>query len=183
MIQFLFSALVTILPDYLFRRYGQGKRPGKEITFYNFWYELRWGLLSCAVLTLVLILLDGGSERGSTKMDVMNQSVSIDALPFFVTAPGHTDGLLVVVALSLVLVVLGLGLLYFRIQAWPDRLARGATKVQLQIVGILGLISLFTFNNIYWVAGLILASIRFPDFVTPLKDMAKALSKSAETKT
>ena len=183
MFQFLFSALVTILPDYLFRRYGQGKRPGKEITLYNFWYELRWGLVSWIVLTLILLLLGRGNELEPTKMDGMNQNVSIDALPFFVTAPGHTDGLLVVVALSLVLVVLGLGLLYFRIQAWPDRLAKGATKVQLQIVGILGLISLFTFNNLYWVAGLILASIRFPDFVTPLKDIAKAMSKGTDTKT
>jgi len=179
---FLISALVTILPDYLYRRYGQGKRPGKEITLQNFWYELRWGLSGFVVLTLMILLLGGGDDAGSAKMKTVNENAAVNDLPFFITAPGHTDGLLVAVALSLVLVVLGLGLLYFRIQAWPDRLARGATKVQLQIVGILGLISLFTFNNIYWVAGLILASIRFPDFVTPLKDMAKALSKNAETK-
>lgn len=183
MMPFLISALVTILPDYIYRRYGQGKRPGKEITLHNFWYELRWGLIAWIVLALLILLLGGGGDVGSAEMTTVNGNASANDLPFFITAPGQTDGLLVAVALSLVLVVLGLGLLYFRIQAWPDRLARGATKVQLQIVGILGLISLFTFNNIYWVAGLVLASIRFPDFVTPLKDMAKALSKSSETKT
>lgn len=182
MFQFFISALITILPDYLYRRYGQGKRLGKEITFYNFWYELRWGIIACAVLTLLLLLLGGEDELGSPKMKGVNQNASVDELPFFITAPGQTDGLLIAVALSLVLVVLGLGLLYFRIQAWPDRLAKGATKVQLQIVGILGLISLFTFNNAYWVAGLILASIRLPDFVTPLKDIARSLSNSTATK-
>ncbi|WP_372930142.1 hypothetical protein [Methyloceanibacter sp.] len=182
MFQFFISALVTMLPDYLYRRYAQGKRLGKEITLYNFWYELRWGIIACAVLTLTLLLLGGGKETGSPMANVVNQNVSVDELPFFITAPGQTDGLLIAVALSLVLVVLGLGILYFRIQAWPDRLAKGATKVQLQIVGILGLISLFTFNNIYWVAGLILASVRLPDFITPLKEIASALSKSPTTK-
>jgi hypothetical protein len=163
MFQFFISALVTMLPDYLYRRYAQGKRLGKEITLYNFWYELRWGIIACAVLTLTLLLLGGGKETGSPMANVVNQNVSVDELPFFITAPGQTDGLLIAVALS-------------------DRLAKGATKVQLQIVGILGLISLFTFNNIYWVAGLILASVRLPDFITPLKEIASALSKSPTTK-
>ena len=48
-------------------------------------------------------------------------------------------------------------------------------KVQLQIVGILGLLSLITFNNAFWLAGLFLAAIRIPDFVTPLKGIAKSL--------
>ena len=182
MLQFFISALITIAPDYFYRRYGQGKQLGEEITLHNFWYELRWGITACAVLTVTLLLFDEEDELGSPNMKVMNSNASVDDLPFFITAPGQTDGLFIAVALALVLIVLGLGILYFRIQAWPDRLAKGATKVQLQIVGILGLISLFTFNNAFWVAGLVLASIRLPDFITPLKDIAKALSKSAATK-
>ena len=50
MIELIFSALITILPDYLFRRYRQGKRIGHEITLFNIWYELRWGLTCCAIL-------------------------------------------------------------------------------------------------------------------------------------
>ena len=34
--------LLTVLPDYLYRRYVQGKRFGKEITLYSVWYELRY---------------------------------------------------------------------------------------------------------------------------------------------
>ena len=46
---------MTILPDYLYRRYGQGKRLGKEITFYSVWFELRWGITGCLILTVALI--------------------------------------------------------------------------------------------------------------------------------
>ncbi|MGC1850246.1 MAG: HlyD family secretion protein, partial [Pseudolabrys sp.] len=37
------------------RRYGQGKRLGKEITFYSVWFELRWGITGCLILTVALI--------------------------------------------------------------------------------------------------------------------------------
>ena len=40
---------------HLYRRHKQGKRLGHEITFYNVWYELRWGITSCAVLAISLI--------------------------------------------------------------------------------------------------------------------------------
>ncbi|GAH17190.1 unnamed protein product, partial [marine sediment metagenome] len=79
-------------------------------------------------------------------------------------------------------IVIGLGVLYFWIQAWPDRLAVGASKVQLQMVGILGLISLLTLNNAFWIAGLMLATIRFPDIVTPLKNIAFALTTTPKKK-
>jgi multidrug resistance efflux pump len=49
--------MLTILPDYLFRRYGQGKRIGREITLYTVWYELRWGITACLLLTISLITM------------------------------------------------------------------------------------------------------------------------------
>ena len=55
MFELLFCSILTILPDYLFRRYRQGKRIGHEITLYTVWYELRWGITSCALLTIALI--------------------------------------------------------------------------------------------------------------------------------
>jgi multidrug resistance efflux pump len=55
MLELLFCSLLTILPDYLFRRYAQGKRFGKEITLYSVWYELRWGITGCVILTVSLI--------------------------------------------------------------------------------------------------------------------------------
>ena len=55
MLELMFCSLLTIFPDYLYRRYGQGKRLGKEITFYSVWFELRWGITGCLILTVVLI--------------------------------------------------------------------------------------------------------------------------------
>ncbi len=55
MLELIFSALITILPDYLYRRHKQGKRLGYEITLYSVWYELRWGITSCAVLAITLL--------------------------------------------------------------------------------------------------------------------------------
>jgi multidrug resistance efflux pump len=56
-LELLVCSLLTIVPDYLFRRYAQGKRLGREITFYSVWFELRWGLVSCLLLTISLITL------------------------------------------------------------------------------------------------------------------------------
>ncbi len=41
MLELILCSLVTVLPDYLFRRYRQGKRWGDQITFFTMWYELR----------------------------------------------------------------------------------------------------------------------------------------------
>lgn len=57
MFELLISSMVTILPDFLFRRYAQGKRWGREITFFSMWYELRYGITLCALLTVSLITL------------------------------------------------------------------------------------------------------------------------------
>jgi multidrug resistance efflux pump len=57
MFELMFCSLLTIVPDYLFRRYVQGKRFGKEITFFSIWYELRWGITGCLMLTVSLITM------------------------------------------------------------------------------------------------------------------------------
>ena len=57
MFELMFCSLLTILPDYLYRRYAQGKRFGKEITFFSIWYELRWGITGCLMLTVSLITM------------------------------------------------------------------------------------------------------------------------------
>jgi hypothetical protein len=57
MLELMLCSLVTILPDYLFRRYRQGRRLGHEITFFSVWYELRWGITACLMLTVSLITM------------------------------------------------------------------------------------------------------------------------------
>ncbi|MGC1748950.1 MAG: HlyD family secretion protein [Pseudolabrys sp.] len=55
MLELLLCSMLTVLPDYLFRRYWQGRRIGKEITLFSVWFELRWGIVSCLMLTVALI--------------------------------------------------------------------------------------------------------------------------------
>jgi hypothetical protein len=55
MLELLLCSSLTILPDYLFRRYVQGKRFGHEITLFSVWFELRWGIVTCLMLTVGLI--------------------------------------------------------------------------------------------------------------------------------
>ncbi len=57
MLELTLCSMLTILPDYLYRRYVQGKRIGREITLYSMWYELRWGISACLLLTISLITM------------------------------------------------------------------------------------------------------------------------------
>lgn len=55
MLELLLCSSLTILPDFLYRRFIQGKRVGREITLFSVWYELRWGITLCVILTVSLI--------------------------------------------------------------------------------------------------------------------------------
>lgn len=57
MIEVLLCSVVTILPDFLFRRFVQGKQIGREITLYSVWFELRYGITACLILTISLLTL------------------------------------------------------------------------------------------------------------------------------
>ena len=57
MFELMLCSMFTLLPDYLYRRYAQGKRIGKEITLFSMWYELRWGITGCVMLTVMLITM------------------------------------------------------------------------------------------------------------------------------
>ncbi|TCU17923.1 HlyD family secretion protein [Rhizobium sullae] len=57
MFELLLCSMLTVFPDYLYRRYAQGKRIGREITLYSVWYELRWGISACLILTISLITM------------------------------------------------------------------------------------------------------------------------------
>src|ERR1700760_1517285 len=100
-------------------------------------------------------------------------------LPSFITPPGETDVLMVIMAIVLVLAVLGFGLLFLRLHTLPERMAHRTHKLQFEIVAVLGLIALFTHMHIFWVAGLLLALIDLPDFGTSLSRIAVSSEKIA----
>jgi|SRR6516225_10042109 len=101
-------------------------------------------------------------------------------LPSFITAPGETDVLMVVMGIILVLFAFTIGILYFRLHALPERFAHN--KVQFQIVCVLALLAMFTHKNIFWIAGLLLALIDFADFSGLLKRIAGSTEKIAAKK-
>lgn len=73
----LLCSMVTILPDYLFRRYGQGKRFGKEITLYSMWFELRWGITGCVILTISLITVIFYNHPATTNVTLFFRTIPI----------------------------------------------------------------------------------------------------------
>jgi hypothetical protein len=100
-------------------------------------------------------------------------------MPSFITAPGETDVLMVIMAIVLLLAILGFGLLFFRLHTLPERIAHKSQRLQFEIVAVLGLISLFTHMHIFWIVGLLLALVEFPDFGTPLRRIAQSAEKLA----
>ena len=77
MLELIFSALITILPDFLFRRYKQGKRLGQEITLFSVWYELRWGITGCAILATVLLTVIFYYHPTATNVTSLFRTVTI----------------------------------------------------------------------------------------------------------
>ena len=77
MLELLVCAHFTIVPDYLYRRYGQGRRLGKEITLYSVWFELRWGIVTCVMLTVGLITVIFYNHPSTTSATVFFRSVPI----------------------------------------------------------------------------------------------------------
>ena len=77
MLELMFCSLLTILPDYLYRRFAQGKRFGKEITFYSVWYELRWGITGCVILTVCLITVIFYNHPSTSNVTLFFRTVPI----------------------------------------------------------------------------------------------------------
>ena len=100
-------------------------------------------------------------------------------LPGFITAPGETDTFMVIMAIFLIAIVFGVGVLFLRLHTLPERMAHGSQKLQFEIVAVLGLLALFTHVHLFWVAGLLLALIDIPDFGGPLGRIAGSAEKIA----
>jgi multidrug resistance efflux pump len=77
MLEMLLVSVFTILPDYLFRRYVQGKRLGREITFYSVWFELRWGITTCLLVTVTLITVIFYVHPSTTNVTLFFRTIPI----------------------------------------------------------------------------------------------------------
>jgi multidrug resistance efflux pump len=77
MLELTLCSMLTILPDYLYRRYAQGKRFGHEITLFTVWYELRWGITLCLLLTVTLITTIFYFHPATTAVNSVFRTVTI----------------------------------------------------------------------------------------------------------
>jgi uncharacterized membrane protein YwzB len=102
-------------------------------------------------------------------------------LPGFIGAADGSDPLFTAVVFIVIAMVLGIGVFYLKLHAIPEQLAHKHGNTQSQLIMVLALLALFTHNNIFWVAALILALIKFPDLVTPLNDISASLSKMTQS--
>jgi hypothetical protein len=89
---------------------------------------------------------------------------------------------MVVMGLILAAAVLGFGILFLRLHTLPERIAHKGHKLQFEIVAVLGLLALFTHVHLFWVAGLLLALIDFPDIGGWLGRIAGSVEKIAGVK-
>src|SRR5204862_134702 len=100
-------------------------------------------------------------------------------LPFYLAPGSGTDVLMVVMGIFLVAALIWVGTLYLRLHTLPERIAHKSHKLQFEIVAILGLLALFTHIHAFWVAGLLLALIDFPDLGGWLGRIAISVEKIA----
>ena len=77
MFEMMLCSMLTILPDYLYRRFVQGKRFGKEINIYTVWFELRWGITACLILTVSLITAVFYNHPATTSVTLYFRTVPI----------------------------------------------------------------------------------------------------------
>jgi multidrug resistance efflux pump len=77
MLELLLCSLLTLFPDFLIRRFVQGKRLGKEITLFSVWYELRWGITLCLILTVLLITVVLYHHPSSTNVTSLFRTISL----------------------------------------------------------------------------------------------------------
>ena len=101
-------------------------------------------------------------------------------LPFFIPGADGSDTFMVVTGIFLVAILLWVGTLYWKLHSLPERMAHRTHKLQFEIVAVLGLISLFTHMHIFWIAGLLLAMIDLPDFLTPMRRIAGSVERIAD---
>ena len=77
----------------------------------------------------------------------------------------------------LIILLLSVGNLYLKLHALPERMAHQQNSAQMQLIAVLAVLALFTHNNVFWVAALLLTVVRFPDFSTPINSISESLAE------
>ena len=110
-------------------------------------------------------------------MEEALHSLAPHQLPVFLPGPDGSDILFTVVVVMMIVMVIAFGVIYFSLHALPEKIAHGASSTQFQLIGVLALLAMFTHNNLFWVAALLLATVKLPDFTTPLNSISRSLEE------
>jgi hypothetical protein len=161
---------------------GESGLPAAKAQWKSYLPRPRW-LVAGSILALAVaavLLLTTAPENANTIEHAPLHAMAPHSMPPFITAPGKTDVLLVCMAFVLAGAVLGAGVFFFWLHSLPERMVHNATKVHFDIVAVLGLLSLFTHVHLFWVAALLLALVKMPqwsipDFSTLLGRIAAAI--------
>jgi heme/copper-type cytochrome/quinol oxidase subunit 2 len=101
-------------------------------------------------------------------------------LPSYIVAADGSDFLFNFMVFFTIGLILLIGVLYLTLHAMPERMAHDTNHSQMQVVGILALLALFTHNNIFWVIAILVAAFKIPDFMTPITSIAQSLATMAK---
>lgn len=96
-------------------------------------------------------------------------------IPRYIVAADGSDYLFSAMVVFFVVLVVLIGVGYLTLHSVPEKMAHENNHPQFQLVGILALLALFTHNGIFWIAAVLVAGFQFPDFATPLKNIADAI--------
>lgn len=110
-------------------------------------------------------------------MEEALHSLAPHQLPVFLPGPDGSDFLFTAVVVMMIVMVIAFGVIYFSLHALPEKIAHGASSTQFQLIGVLALLAMFTHNNLFWVAALLLATVKLPDFTTPLNSISRSLEE------
>jgi len=100
-------------------------------------------------------------------------------VPGFLPSADGSDLLMTVTIVFLIGLVILLGNFYLYLHSLPERMSHKQGHIQFEVVAILCLLALFTHNQIFWVAALLLAFVTIPDFKTPIESISNSLAKLA----
>ena len=96
-------------------------------------------------------------------------------IPRYVVAADGSDYLFSAMIVFFVVLVVLIGVGYLTLHSVPEKMAHESNHPQFQLVGILALLALFTHNGIFWIAAILVAGFQFPDFATPMRNIADAI--------
>ncbi len=96
-------------------------------------------------------------------------------IPRYIVAADGSDYLFSAMVVFFVVIVVLIGVGYLTLHSVPEKMAHENNHPQFQLVGILALLALFTHNGLFWIAAILVAGFQFPDFATPMKNIADAI--------